>query len=297
MSFDTVAWLQLASVELRLVWVHQSITRGPAQAGFRPERKDNVVAVEVGLDAHTLGIGGHREMHRLTEDNGVREPHALADHRVEHLRFEQEGSGIGPVENRHTDGGPTARKAVRADTGKGTWPGNAGNSGPGKDIPFGSLEGFRTNRRLPLPVRRARPSFVAGNIGGVDDAKGSDDAADVQRRGGFDRIPNRDIGDRDARKAGVRRAGLLDWNHVDHIESVACRYWEVDRPVLRMAKLENNQRSRLKRVSQGQLKEACRTRPSVPSRQVPCDGDPHARDGNLFIHVGATDEDYAPQCD
>jgi integrase len=47
------------------------------------------------------------------------------------------------------------------------------------------------------------------------------------------------------RKAGVRTAGLLDRNHADYIEPVACPHREVDRLVLRMTKLPGHRACKL----------------------------------------------------
>ena len=115
MSFEIVARFQLAPVQLCVVWVLQSSTRAPAQARFRAERKDNVVAVEVGLDAHSFGISGHREMYRLTEGDGVREPHAVAYRRMENLRFEKKTWSALPARVRTSVGQASSRRNPSAN--------------------------------------------------------------------------------------------------------------------------------------------------------------------------------------
>jgi hypothetical protein len=68
----TVPRFQFALVDFGVVRVHAPTTRGPAQVKRRPQRKNDGLAVDVGLDANPFRIGRHGEMKRLAEDYRIR---------------------------------------------------------------------------------------------------------------------------------------------------------------------------------------------------------------------------------
>ena len=126
-----------------------------------------MIAVEVDLDAHSFGIGGHGEMYRLIEGDGVRDLHAVAEHLTGQFCSEQEGSGIGPVENLR----PPPEKRSERILVKGHGRAMQETLAFERTFPPGASTVARAKRPLSLPLWRAWPSAVTGNIGGVDDTK------------------------------------------------------------------------------------------------------------------------------
>src|ERR1700677_69211 len=158
---ELIASFEFTTIILGLIAVHEHRAIGPAQEKIGSERKDNGLTGNVGLNAGSLGGGGQTEVQSVPENYGISFEHPVAGHGMNHLGFEEESDGIGPVESGNVEVAAIRGEAFGQKFGKWARPGNTRNAGIAELIAFAGVEREGTNSRPPFSVRRTRRDFLA----------------------------------------------------------------------------------------------------------------------------------------
>ena len=124
-----VARLERAAVDPGLVRIDSGVATCPTEKQGWPQRENNGLAVDVGLNVYALGGGRQSEVQPFSKDDGVRLVDDVTHHGVEYFRLQQKCCGVGPVAGRHPDQLLTLREMIRFNFGERTRSGNARSSG------------------------------------------------------------------------------------------------------------------------------------------------------------------------
>jgi hypothetical protein len=120
-----IARLGRAAVDPTFVGIDPCIAVGPTQEKRRSQWKNNGLAAELRLNAHTLRSGGQSEGESLAEDDRVGPMFHLTDHGTKYLGFEQERGGVGPIAGRGRDVPAALRELIGINSCEGAGAGNA----------------------------------------------------------------------------------------------------------------------------------------------------------------------------